>query len=386
MSDSENLADGLATSDVQRRVAYISSLECIQKCDCLPKVKGRARRVHSLIEAYGLLQHMSVVAPPAASDNELRLFHSTEYLKCLRHLSQLDDGEKSIDNMEEFGLAFDCPVFEDLYDCVRLVAGGSLAAANCIISGAADIAINWCGGWHHAKRDEASGFCYINDIVLCILRLRERFGRVLYVDLDLHHGDGVEDAFCATGKVLTVSFHKHSPGFFPGSGDVTDVGVGKGKYYAVNIPLKDGIDDHTYMSVFTRVVSAVQEKFCPEVIVCQCGADGVAGDPLSCFNLTPQVLSDCIQYLMDFHLPLVLLGGGGYSIANTSRCWTLLTATALNVKLPTDIPDHEYFPEYGPSFELDVIPSYVRNLNTEAYTEGIVCTVLSNLEYLCASS
>lgn len=123
--------------------------------------------------------------------------------------------------------------------------------------GLCDIAINWAGGLHHAKKSEASGFCYVNDIVLGILELLRYYARVLYIDIDVHHGDGVEEAFYTTDRVMTVSFHKYGE-FFPGTGELKDVGVQKGKYYSVNVPLRDGIDDDSYQSTFEPVSSSKQ--------------------------------------------------------------------------------------------------------------------------------
>lgn len=126
------------------------------------------------------------------------------------------------------------------------------AAAHRIASGAADIAINWAGGLHHAKKREASGFCYINDIVLGILELLRTYPRVLYIDIDCHHGDGVEEAFYTTDRVMTCSFHKFGE-YFPGTGTQEDKGMDKGKYYTVNVPLKDGITDEAFKTVFEPV-------------------------------------------------------------------------------------------------------------------------------------
>jgi len=126
------------------------------------------------------------------------------------------------------------------------------AAAQRIASGAADIAINWAGGLHHAKKREASGFCYVNDIVLGILELLRTYPRVLYIDIDCHHGDGVEEAFYTTDRVMTCSFHKFGE-YFPGTGTQEDRGRGKGRNYTVNIPLKDGITDEAFKAVFEPV-------------------------------------------------------------------------------------------------------------------------------------
>jgi histone deacetylase 1/2 len=125
-------------------------------------------------------------------------------------------------------------------------------AAERIASGAADITINWAGGLHHAKKREASGFCYINDINLAILELLRTFPRVLYIDIDCHHGDGVEEAFYTTDRVMTCSFHRFGE-YFPGTGTQEDRGRAKGKGYAVNVPLKDGITDEAFKSVFDPV-------------------------------------------------------------------------------------------------------------------------------------
>lgn len=136
-------------------------------------------------------------------------------------------------------------MFDGLYEFCQLSSGGSVAAAVKLNKQAADIAVNWAGGLHHAKKSEASGFCYVNDIVLAILELLKYHQRVLYIDIDIHHGDGVEEAFYTTDRVMTVSFHKYGE-YFPGTGDLRDIGAGRGKYYSLNFPLRDGIDDHCY--------------------------------------------------------------------------------------------------------------------------------------------
>ena len=144
-----------------------------------------------------------------------------------------------------------CVVFIVAWEGRRL-SDDLTGAAERIASGAADITINWAGGLHHAKKREASGFCYINDINLAILELLRTFPRVLYIDIDCHHGDGVEEAFYTTDRVMTCSFHKFGE-YFPGTGTQEDRGRAKGKGYAVNVPLKDGITDEAFKSVFDPV-------------------------------------------------------------------------------------------------------------------------------------
>ncbi|KAF6141104.1 hypothetical protein GIB67_006549 [Kingdonia uniflora] len=156
---------------------------------------------------------------------------------------------------------------------VYTYAGGSVGGDVKLNHGICDIAINWAGGLHHAKKCEASGFCYMNDIVLAILELLKQHERVLYVDFDIHHGDGVEEAFYTTDRVMTVSFHKFGD-YFP------DIGHGKGKYYSLNVPLDDGIDDESYQSLFKPIMEKVMEVFRPGAVVLQCGADSLSGDRL----------------------------------------------------------------------------------------------------------
>lgn len=144
--------------------------------------------------------------------------------------------------------------------------------------------------------------------------------RVLYVDIDVHHGDGVEEAFFTTDRVMTVSFHKFGD-FFPGTGHIKDIGAGRGKYYALNVPLNDGIDDTSFRGLFRPIIQKVMEVYQPDAVVLQCGADSLAGDRLGCFNLSVKGHADCLRFLRSFNVPLMVLGGGGYTIRNVARCW-----------------------------------------------------------------
>lgn len=138
-------------------------------------------------------------------------------------------------------------------------------------TGSYDIAINWSGGLHHAKKQGASGFCYVNDLVLSILELLKFHPRVLYVDVDVHHGDGVEEAFYTCDRVFTVSFHKFGEHFFPGTGRLTDIGEGFGRYHSLNIPFRDGVDDLCFHMLFKPIMEEVVRVFKPSAIVMQCG-------------------------------------------------------------------------------------------------------------------
>ncbi|KAK3567654.1 hypothetical protein QTP86_020402 [Hemibagrus guttatus] len=373
MCDRGNSNNG---NNIKRSVVYIHSPDYVETCDSLSKVPNRASMVHSLIEAYGLLKHMSVVKPRVATMEEMAVFHTHSYLEHLHKISQ--NGDNDDPQSVDFGLGYDCPVVEGIFDYAAAVGGATLTAAQCLLDGKCEVAINWAGGWHHAKKDEASGFCYVNDAVLGILKLREKYERVLYVDVDLHHGDGVEDAFSFTSKVMTVSLHKFSPGFFPGTGDVSDTGLGKGRWYAVNVPLEDGIRDDRYLQVFTSVMQEVKALFNPEAVLMQLGADTIAGDPMCSFNMTPVGVSKCLSHVLEWKLPTLLLGGGGYNLANTARCWTYLTGTVLEQTLSSEIPDHEFFTEYGPDYTLEISPSCRPDRNESQQLERVISTIKGN--------
>lgn len=250
----------------------------------------------------------------------------------------------------------DCPVFDGLFEFTQLYTGASLDGAIQLNQQQADICINWSGGLHHAKKSEASGFCYINDIVLAILELLKVHARVLYIDIDVHHGDGVEEAFYCTDRVMTFSLHKYGD-FFPGTGHIQDVGAKEGVGYSVNAPLQAGITDETYLEeLFVPVFDKIMETFQPGAIVLQCGADSLTGDRLGCLNLTTKGHAGAVQHVKSYNVPTLVLGGGGYTIRNVARCWANETAVLLEEKISNDIPFNDYYEYYAPEFELHLKP------------------------------
>lgn len=255
------------------------------------------------------------------------------------------------DAVEAFGFAGetnDCPVFDGIWNYVSLYSGASVHAAHSLISGQSDIAINWSGGLHHAKKKAASGFCYVNDIVMAIIHLLQVYQRVLYIDIDVHHGDGVEQAFESTDRVFTLSYHKYHPiDFFPGTGNIDEMGPtdpsNRGKGHALNIPLQDGISDQQYTHLFRTVTGAVIQKYQPEAILLQCGADSLGGDRLGSFNLNVKAHGACVEFVKQSKLPLILVGGGGYTPRNVARTWCHETAVCVDVELHNELPAHVPF-------------------------------------------
>ncbi|XP_065907648.1 histone deacetylase 8-like [Dysidea avara] len=352
-----------------------------------PKFVGRSLLVQGLIEAYKLTEALRIIAPQAASKADLHSFHAASYLDCLATANEYVSSDEIADDylteeLEQHGIAYDCPLFKGVYDYCSLVGGASITAAKCLLQKEATVAINWYGGWHHAGRDEAGGHCYCNDIVLAILKLEEGFQRILYIDLDLHHGDAVENAFSFSRNVMTVSFHKYEAGFYPGTGSVDKVGEGRGSFYSVNVPLNDGIRDQPFTELFARVMAEIKDKFEPEVVVVQCGADGLHGDPMQSFNLTIQGLGNCVAFILNWQLPTLLLGGGGYNFPNTARCWAYLTSIAVKRMLPNDIPEHQWFSQYGPDYTLHCPPGNKPDKNNVKYMAELVNTISGNLSHL----
>uniref|UniRef100_A0A0D6QSK5 Histone deacetylase n=1 Tax=Araucaria cunninghamii TaxID=56994 RepID=A0A0D6QSK5_ARACU len=345
-----------------------------------PMKPHRMRMAHNLIVHYGLHQRMEVCRPYLAQSKDMRKFHTDDYIKFLQNVTpDTLIQQEYARQLKRFNVGEDCPVFEGLYNFCQASAGGSIGAAVKINRRDADIAINWAGGLHHAKKCEASGFCYVNDIVLAILELLKVHQRVLYVDIDIHHGDGVEEAFYTTDRVMTVSFHKFGD-YFPGTGHIKDIGYGKGKHYALNVPLNDGIDDESYKNLFRPIIQKVMEIYQPEAVVLQCGADSLSGDRLGCFNLSVKGHANCVRFLRSFNVPLLLLGGGGYTIRNVARCWCYETAVAVGVEPEDKLPYNEYYEYFGPDYTLHVAPSNMENLNTPKDLEKIRNILLEQLK------
>ncbi|ESK87524.1 histone deacetylase 1 [Moniliophthora roreri MCA 2997] len=348
----------------------------------------RIKMAHDLIAAYDMLPKMHVIRPSRSTPERMTSFHTDEYIQFLERVTP-ETAEELTYRGTRFLVGEDNPPFEGLFEFCSISAGGSIAAAQRIASGSTDIAINWAGGLHHAKKSEAAGFCYVNDIVLCILELLRTFPRVLYVDIDCHHGDGVEEAFYTTDRVMTASLHRFGD-FFPGSGSLDDKGTGKGKGYAVNVPFRDGITDESFMGVFNPVMEKILEVFRPSAVVLQCGADSLAGDKLGGLNLSMQGHARCVQYFRDKALPLILLGGGGYTVKNVAKAWTYETACALGIEDTIDhnLPYHEYLEWFGPRYRLEVLRNNMDDMNTkDGYLDHIRTQVLKQLiELPCAPS
>eukprot|EP00668_Euglena_longa_P045996 GGOE01061679.1.p1 GENE.GGOE01061679.1~~GGOE01061679.1.p1 ORF type:complete len:391 (+),score=92.62 GGOE01061679.1:149-1321(+) len=351
-----------------------------------PMKPYRVAVTNSIVKQWGLHQKMDILQPRYATAADMKKYHLEDYIDFIHSIGPCAKDacrrEGFSRELTKYNFGDDCPVFDGLWELCQLCAGGSLAAARHLNAGKAEVAINWAGGLHHARKSECRGFCYVNDIVLAILELLQVFPRVLYVDIDIHHGDGVEEAFYLTDRVMTVSFHKFGD-FFPGTGDITDIGVHKGKGFAVNFPLKDGINDASYQSIFEPVMTRVLDSFQPSAIVMQCGADSLAGDMLGTFNLTLKGHAKCLQFLRKHNVPMLVLGGGGYTVKNVARCWSYETAVLCGEEVPNELPTGE-FPTtvYASGEKLHLPPKDVPDTNTREELERHVMQICENIRQL----
>lgn len=364
----------------KKRVAYFydSDIGNYAYVSGHPMKPHRIRLAHSLVMNYGLYKKMEIYRAKPASKYEMTQFHTDEYIEFLAKVTP-DNMEHFQKEQTKYNVGDDCPVFDGLFEFCGISAGGSMEGAARLNRQKADIAINWAGGLHHAKKSEASGFCYVNDIVLGIIELLRFHQRVLYIDIDVHHGDGVEEAFYTTDRVMTASFHKYGE-YFPGTGELRDTGIGQGKHYAVNFPLRDGIDDESYKHIFEPVIKAIMDYYRPSAVVLQCGGDSLSGDRLGCFNLSMKGHANCVNFVKSYNLPTLILGGGGYTMRNVARTWAYETGCLVGDEMSQNLPYNDYYEYYGPDYELDVRPSNMDNANSKEYLDKILRTVLDNLK------
>ncbi|ODQ54262.1 histone deacetylase 8 [Saitoella complicata NRRL Y-17804] len=376
----------------------------------LPSNIDRARLVHNLTRAYGLLGSgkIEIIEPRAAEEGEIGVYHDEGMVRYLLHgevegeeESSGSEGEREeerdggggrkMEKGERYGLMYDCPEFEGMGEYVRYVAGTSIEAATRLLTQELTHAIHWDGGRHHARRASAAGFCYVNDAVLAILKLRTQFDRVLYIDVDLHHGDGVEQAFIRSDRVCTVSFHRYDPGFYPGTGSVRDCGKGKGAGYAINVPLKRGLGGAMLGKCWDEVVEKIVEVWRPGAVVVCCGVDGMTRDRHKMWNLAPEDYADCVRKVLEWDIPTLFLGGGGYNHADAARCWTYLTSvivgSGVELELSREIPEELEAVDYdafGPDYELSVERGQQGDENTEESLGEVVGSLREYIEKMRA--
>jgi acetoin utilization protein AcuC len=294
----------------------------------------------SLARGLGVLDrpNVQVEVPQPADDEMLMLVHSAEYLDAVRRAPRdpwVGHGLNTADN----------PIFPGMHEAAALIAGGSVLAARRVWAGESQHALNIAGGLHHAMRSHASGFCVYNDAAIAVAELLRRGAeRVAYVDVDVHHGDGVQAAFYADPRVLTISLHQSPLTLFPGTGFPDEVGAGDAAGSSVNVALPPGTADSGWLRAFHAVVPNLLRAFRPQVLVTQCGCDTHHEDPLANLALTVDGQRAAYRALHGLAHELcdgrwLGLGGGGYGLVRcVPRAWTHLIAEAAGAPVPGRTP------------------------------------------------
>ncbi|TFG34497.1 acetoin utilization protein AcuC [Candidatus Thorarchaeota archaeon] len=296
-------------------------------------------------------KRISVQPMREATREELLSFHDPSFVETLELFGNTGSAFSA-----RFGLDTpECPIFQDVHKYASLPVGGVVDATMGVAKGKFKNAISYIGGFHHAMESNASGFCYLNDTVIAIKKYKERYPgkKVLYLDTDVHHGDGTQMAFYDDPDVLTISMHELSMGFYPGTGRPEEIGIGEGKGYSVNIPLPPLTDDVEFWKAFEDVVVPIWLIYKPDFVLWDIGADAHIGDPLADLMLTYDTyhrLSMTIRQLV--HLgsrKLVAVGGGGYDPVTAAKVWTIVLADLADIALPPILPTEwiELSQKYG---------------------------------------
>jgi acetoin utilization protein AcuC len=324
----------------------------------------RVRLTYDLIRAKGILDDaaIEVVKARSASRDEIKLFHEESYVTLVERYSK-----KGLGLLD----AGDTPVFKGCYEATSLVVGASLAGADMVMKEKLSHSFNPSGGLHHAHPERASGFCIFNDpaIVISYLKSKYQVKRLLYLDIDAHHGDGVMYGYYDDPTVLDIDFHESGKFLFPGTGFPDETGKGEARGLKLNIPLPPSTGDQAYLEAFREIVPGNVRDFKPEIILVQCGADGHLDDRLAHLRLTTNTYSEVVDQM--HHLAhelcngrLLLFGGGGYTLANVPRVWTIAFATLAGKRLTDSIPA-----DWASKFETDTEEDTPERLRDTATTD-----------------
>jgi acetoin utilization protein AcuC len=294
-----------------------------------PYEVDRGTRILEFCRKLGMMDRpwMSVVEAQEASIDELRLFHTDEYLDALREAGEGDFKPSHF----AFGLgSADCPIFKGLLEYAQIAAGATLTALRALFDRRLALAFNPAGGLHHAGRDKAEGFCYVNDIVVSLRWLKsQRPGiRICYVDVDAHHANGVQEAFYGDDDVLVISMHQTGRTIYPGTGSERETGEGKGLGYTINIPLEPKSDDDIFQRAVDEIIVPAVESYGPDLVVSQLGVDMLHSDPLTDLNMTNSSYAYAVKSCIALGRPLLALGGGGYNrqtyLKTNALLWSIM--------------------------------------------------------------
>jgi acetoin utilization protein AcuC len=294
----------------------------------------RAKILLELLHRYSLIyeKNQKITEPNPLQEEILYLFHDKNYIDLLK---KGEKGEFTIEMLHAGLGTDDNPLFKSMYRLSLLATGGTYNGAMMLFNNEARFVFNPIGGFHHAGSGHAEGFCYINDIAVTITDLIKKGQRIAYIDIDAHHGNGVQNAFYNTDKVLKISLHESGETLYPGSGFENEMGIQEGKGYNVNVPLREGTDDEVYLFAFESIVPPLVECFKPDIVFAEIGCDTHKDDPLAHLNLTSNGYKSVIRIINEISPKILAMGGGGYNIYKTAALWTLAWATFCGIE-PVD--------------------------------------------------
>ncbi len=277
-----------------------------------------------------------VLTPRAATRDEIERIHDPDYVEAVMRASQDPDADYT-----EWGLSAwrDTPPFLGMHEISLLTTGATLTAMEEVLAERLRVAFNGSGGLHHAMRRRASGFCIYNDPAIACRLLADRGLRVAYVDIDAHHGDGVQAAFYETDQVLTISLHETGRTLFPGTGFADERGRGAGAGYSINVALPPFCDDPAYVRAFDAVVPPLVERYRPDVLVTQQGIDPHFSDPLTHLQVSTHAREHVVKWFAKTPYPWIAMGGGGYSLDAVRRTWSMEFLIMLGAAIPDELHD-----------------------------------------------
>jgi acetoin utilization protein AcuC len=310
-----------------------------------------------LLDALG--HHAETVEPEPATREELLVVHADAFVRCVEELSAC----KEVSNCQQYGLGTqDTPAFPGMDEAARWLVGGTLYGARLISERGERRVLQLGGGLHHARHSFASGFCIYNDVAIAISSLIRSGLRVAYIDIDVHHCDGVQQILYDDPRVMTVSLHESGKYLFPGTGEIRDLGSGAARGLKLNLPLQPFTEGASYLEVFERVVPAALRHFRPDVLVVQAGADAHFEDPLADLMLTTRdyevIFRRILEWAEGFTAGRVLFTlGGGYSFRATPRVWTLLYLLMHDRPVPPELPE-EWRSRWSSVFEKELSTSF----------------------------
>ena len=346
----------------------------------------RLRLVYELLESYKVFSNKSaqILEPQIATPFDLMTFHSRDYIEAVAAFSKGEDLERQ----HRYGFSDwgDNPISEGMYEAAALAVGASLTGVDSLIDGSIDLAFNAGGGYHHAASDYASGFCIFNDAVIAIQKLLQKgVEKIAYIDIDAHHGDGVQNAFYQTDKVMTISIHQSGDTLFPGTGSTDEIGEEAGIGYSINLPMPPSTNDDLYFDAFMSIVPQILEIYNPEILVAQLGIDTHFNDPLSQISLTSHGHNRIVKEILNLAPGKILaLGGGGYDLSAVARSWALDYAAMAGIELANDVPE-KYALEYGIKTLKDTEVNFPNDTSIKAEVQQNIDKIRENISKYISS-